>query len=295
VKAIDWNKLIQQVKEFVLNIDFRAIMNSIINSAKTLWALFAGEGGTAATTAENLSDAIENIGPAIETVTKAVVVLEKGWKGFTIAIKAAQDFTLPFFQLLTDAAFLFNDAIDAIINTFKNVTTAIDNFFQPFDASIRKAIESVANLGQKILDLIPGLKKTEEISTGNSVFPDMVMWADRASESITGINNTLANTENKLIKLGVLTGSALQGFLAAEQTQLRAASGIPTAPQGLPIASAGGLPTSQAPQEQVLNATFVFDDQEVGKMTTVISGRQQQNARRVTGQTSAQRAGSRSR
>jgi len=281
LKAIDWAQLIVQVKEFVQSIDFRAILAAVTNAAESLWNLLS-DGGGAAAMAEKVAGAIDSIVPAIDAVTKA-------WKALTKVIEFFQKLTMPLFQLLVDGAFLFNDAVNGIISMFQKAGQAVDNFFQPFDASIRKAITTVVELGKKIINLIPGLNKVEETATGNSVFPDMVMWANKAASSVTGIGNSLnglqgklQNSQNQLNSLGAASGPVFSPAFAGLHGGFKLQSQLPQNTQ------TGGQQLMQ--QASTTNIIFqgqnIIDSTSQNRFTRSISKTQQnQRARTVPGST----------
>jgi hypothetical protein len=196
--------------------------------------------------------------------------------------------TLPIFQAmvevitaLTDSTYSFGDAATGIF------TGVVD--------SVKATITSVLDLGKEILNLIPGMKKVEKESHGASLWPEMTDWIYTADAAVGALDANLAHVAHTmeatgaslqalggfdnlsaqslhgmLTTPGLLTPSGIQGVNRALREQLRVDSGLPTAPQRLPIAPTQGLP-SAPPVTIIFEGNNIVDDRSVEELARLIT------------------------
>lgn len=256
VKSIDWSQLIQQVQAFVREIDFREVF-----------------------------DALKTIGHAFfsfmtDTLPTIIKLFESFWDRVESLVKTFNDFKgliEPLLKLLEFGLKQLEIVIDAPTNALKGLYNLAQQFFPDFEGWISGAITKVAELGTKLLSLIPGMQKVEEEAYEKSLFPDMVMWAKETSSAIDSINSSLAATQASILNISdnLLTPQGLIGKSRASRSN----------PQnGLPQIQTGGVPAPiQGGMPESMNITLVAGDQEIGNWVAVTEDYKQQQEMRSFG------------
>jgi hypothetical protein len=166
---------------------------------------------------------------------------------------------------------VFRETIKETYNELKTFFQEIKAHFDEIKTIFTVLTTALGHFTGNIGEVIKKIKVLGKVSTGESVFPDMVEWAGKAATAIGDIDIALSNVNTKLAHYENLMQKAA-GFLSAEgmigvtraarQTRQQQRTTEYTQLQAIPQA---------ASQPQVLEATLIMGDKEVGKLTGILS------------------------
>lgn len=205
VRGIDWDNFFSRIGEGFTNlVDYinRIDWTQVIEGAKTAFNFIV----------ETLPAVLEKIGSmtALLADAKDLLNLFKGaWELLNTVIEYTRQVTEPVFQLivsgiqaLTDETYTwgdaFKDVLDSVKVALKAINEGLTSFIDGLISGAVKAMEKIGELAMKIKDMIPFIKEADEEATGNSLFPDMVTWAGKATQSVSGVNDSIAMASRSL-------------------------------------------------------------------------------------------------
>jgi len=302
VQHLDWSKVLEKVKAAWESVKATAITfyNFLFKANADGQTGFQRLLATVKDVAAGFKTVADFLGPVLKKVRDLGPLVEfmgKAWRLFGKGIEVVRDLTLPLFQSMVSL-------ITALTDEGYTLKMAFQDIFASIGAAIKHTIGHVTDLGKKLLSLIPGMKSVGKEAYGESLFPDMIAYADQTAAAVSGIGASLEGVERKLASVSQgLAGLGFGGLDSNTLQSLSRSTGVFTAqglgnlqrlartnqtplPQQAQTATPTAFPTQTGPIPVQLvgsaGVNFVIEGQETSKLAATITAEQRVQTDRVT-------------
>lgn len=231
VQAMDWSQIIQNVREFAKTIDFAATWDAIKTSSSSFFNFMTNV-----------------LPPSIAMVQSMITQLERLVEWFN-QIKSTAE---PAFKLLEIGFKQLEVVINAPIMAMEKLWNVAEKMFPDINQWVTDSISKLSELATALFNLIPGMKDVEKEAYGQSLFPNMVAWAEKTSQAVGGLQQSMAG-------LATATATASQG---SETFLTKANKAINTAVQA-----------ASAPQIEKVKSFHGTGESNIHKITDPVTGK----------------------